>query len=157
MTLRYRYFFGGEYNPFCKERDAAYAKLTDEARLADPSGERRLDILFPQLDSWPDYLIAESKNTFWEMERAINHGGEDAAERIETFWNKAVSDGMIGGWLKDVEEDDSEKAMALYMYAMHRQFDPNDFTVDFRLYFSESNASTSLEEIDDFNINPYEG
>ena len=100
MTLKYRYFFGGDYNPFRKERDSAYAKLTDEAQLADPEGERPTETLFPMLDSWPDYIIAESKNTFWEMERDIYKSGSDSSDRIETFWNEAISNGSIGEWLK---------------------------------------------------------
>lgn len=156
MTLKYRYFFGGDYNPFRKERDDAYSKLTDEARLSDPDGERPVEELFPKLDSWPDYLIAESKNTFWKIERAINHGGQDASERVENLWRKAVSEGFLGDWLKSVEADEAEKAMSLYMYSLHKQFDPNDFTVDFRLYFSESHVSKSLEDTEEFNINPYE-
>ena len=157
MTLKYRYFFGGDYNPFRKERDSAYAKLTDEARLSDPEGERPTETLFPMLDSWPDYLIAESKNTFWEMERDIYKSGADSSDRIETFWNEAISNGSIGEWLKKAEADEAEKAIALYMATMHRQFNKEDNTVDFRLYFTESSAGKSLEGSEEFNINPYEG
>ena len=157
MTLKYRYFFGGEKNPFREERDKAYSRLTEEARLSDPAGERPLETLFPMLDTWPDYLISESKNTFWEMERDIYKGGEDSAEHIEKFWNEAVSSGSLGEWLKMVEADEAEKAIALYMATVHRQFNRNDNTVDFRLYFTESHAGKSLEGIEEFNINPYEG
>ena len=157
MTLKYRYFFGGGYNPFRKERDAVYARLTEEARLEDSEGARPIELLLPTLDSWPDYVIAESKNTFWEMERDVYKGGEDSAERVETLWKEALANGMIGDWLKKAEADEAEKAIALYMAILHRQFNPDDTTVDFRLYFSESDAGKSLEETEAFNINPYEG
>lgn len=157
MTLKYRYFFGGGFNPYRKERDEAYAKLTEEANLKDPSGSQQLEVLFPMLDTWPDYVIAESKNTFWEMERDVFEGGEDAAERVETLWRESLSNGVVGDWLKKAEADEAEKAMSLYIAIMHRQFDPDDATVDFRLYFSESGTGKSLEEDESFNINPYEG
>ena len=157
MTLKYRYFMGGEYNPFREDRDRTYSRLTDEARLTDPDGERELEVLFPKLDSWPDFLIAESKNTFWEMEHDIFNSGEDISERVEMLWRDSVTNGRIGEWLKKAEADESDKAMALYMATQHQQFDQNDFTVDFRLYFTESKEGKSLEEKEEFYLNPYEG
>lgn len=157
MTLKYRYFYGGDYNPFLKERDTAYSTLTEEARLADPDGMRPTELLLPKMDSWPDFVIAESKCTFWKMERDIHNGGEDAADRIENFWKEMLSTGGLGSWLKEVEADETEKALALYMATRFRQFNPTDRTVDFRLYFTESKDGISLEESEEFSLNPYEG
>lgn len=157
MTLRYRYYEGGDYNPFRKERDKAYSRLTEERVLVDPYRERPTEEIFPRLDGWPDYVIAESRNTFWEMERNVAKSGEDAADRVEALWREEIGSGGIGEWLKKVEADETEKALALYMASMYRQFNPEDNTVDFRLYFTESLKGHSLEATEPFNINPYEG
>ncbi len=56
MQLKYRYFYGGDWNPFAKEADAAYVKLSEERKLADPGNNLPVEKVFPSLDSWPEYV-----------------------------------------------------------------------------------------------------
>ena len=146
MELKYRYFFGGDWNPFGKEVDGFYDKLTQEREIKDPNHEKPIAKILPELDSWSDYVVAESKSTFWKMERNICKYENDAVQFIEDFWNKALREHRVGEWLKQSEADDSEKAICFYMATLHRRFNPHDNTVDFRLYFTQSKSGISLKE-----------
>ncbi len=146
MELKYRYFFGGEWNPFGKEVEGAYSKLTKERDIKDPKHEKPIQEIFPELDSWSDYVVAESKSTFWNMERNICKYENDCSQFIEDLWNKSLREHKVGEWLTQSEADDSEKAMCFYMASLNRRFNPRDNTVDFRLYFTQSGAVMSLKE-----------
>lgn len=153
MQLKYKYYRGGEWNPFDKEAMEAYKKLSEERRLKDPSGTRRLDAVFPTLDSWPDYVLGASKSTFWQMERAVCRSEGDKSIEIEEMWHNAVSRGMVGEWLKKADADESEKGLCYYMASLYEKFNPNDKVVDFRLYFSEGGKGMKSEET---NLNSIE-
>lgn len=151
------FFYGGDWNPFAKEAETAYKKLTEERRIADPSNEMPDGKVFPKLDSWPDYVIAESKSTFWKMERAISRNSEAKATEIETLWKEAQSQNKVDKWLESVEADEAEKAMCFYMRSLHELFAPNDKSVDFRLYITESGIVQRPNVPEGFSLEAYEG
>lgn len=156
MQLRYRFYMGGDYNPYQKEMVSSYNKLTEERQAVDANREMPLDEIFPQLDSWADYVMANSKYTFWLMERAICKNSEGKAEEIEDIWNEAKASGQIGEWLEKSEEDESVKALCFYIAALHNKFNPDDQTVDFRLYISEGSRQTSFTEGSEYMLEAYE-
>lgn len=156
MQLTYKFYFGGDNNPFSKETDAAYEKLTEEREVADPEKEKPLSEVFPTLDSWADYLISNSKSVFWEMERAICKNESQKASEIEEYWEEAQRNGDVGEWLKKSEADESTKAMCFYMASLHRAFDPDDSAVDFRFYISEGMKPRSSHDGEGFSLEPYE-
>lgn len=156
MQLTYKFYLGGDANPFIEEAKAAYEKLTAERERADPGKEKPLEEVFPTLDSWADYLISNSKSVFWEMERAICKNESQKASEIEEFWEEAQRNGDVGEWLKKSEADESTKAMCFYMASLHRAFDPNDSTVDFRYYISEGMKPHNSDEGETFSLEPYE-
>lgn len=138
MRIKYKFFFGGDKNPYGKELDEVYDKITQERLIADPQCEKFIQEIFPTLDSWPDFVLANSRSVFWLMERAINLSEDGKEEEIEEIWEEAERSHSIGDWLLAAEADDSEKAMCYYMASLHHQFDPEGFAVDFRLYISEN-------------------
>ena len=152
MELRYRYFFGGDWNPFEKEVSSAYSKLTEERDIKDPKHEMAIEEVFPELDSWSDYVVAESKSTFWRMERCICKYEDDTVSFIEELWRNALREHKVGEWLSQSEADDAEKAMCYYMANIHKRFNPSDNTVDFRLYFPQSGDGKRVNE----DLTPYE-
>ena len=154
MQVRYRFFQGGDWNPYEKERSAAYGKLTEERMVADPNKVEPIWEVFPKLGSWADYVIANSKSVFWLMERDISINEVDKAEEIEDIWDEAKSTGAVGEWLMKSEAEESEKAVCYYIAALHRRFDPNDPAVDFRLYISEGNKLKDAEG--GFTLEEYE-
>lgn len=156
MQIRYKFYRGGDINPFQKAYDEAYAKITDERERADPNKEQDINELFPKLDSWPDYVLAHSLCVFWKMERDISISGIDKAEEIEELWDEAKSSGTIGEWLKLSEAEESEKAMCFYMASLYRQYDPNSKSVDFRLYISETIDKDTGTTVQGFSLEPYE-
>ena len=157
MQLKYKCYDGGSYNPFKREAEDAYRKLTEERKIADGSNKEPTEKVFPTLPSWPQYVIAESRSTFWQMERAIGENASEKAGDIETIWKEAVGQKKVSKWLHDVEGDETEKAMCYYMELLHRRFIPNDISVDFRLYFSEGGHAKRIDLNDGFSLTPYEG
>jgi hypothetical protein len=147
MKIKYRYYFGGDSNPYESMELEVYSRLTEEREIADPTNEKPLSDVFPTLDSWADYVLAKSKATFWEMEKEISKRGEKGAEAVYELWKDASSSGRVGDWLKESEHDESEKAMCYYMGALYEQFCPGDITVDFRLYLTEDGVSERGEII----------
>jgi hypothetical protein len=156
MQLKYKFYFGGDHNPFQKEVDAAYEKITEERETIDPNKERPIEEVFPLLDSWPDYLIANSKSVFWLMERAICRDESQKAGEIEEFWEEARRNGNVGEWLMKSEADESTKAMCYYMASLHRAFDPIGNAVDFRFYVSEGRQPSTSHDGEGFSLEPYE-
>ena len=157
MQLKYKFFYGGDWNPFKKEAEEAYIKLSEERKIADPANEQPTEKILPTLDSWPEYVIAESKSTFWMMERAIGKNPQSKVQEISDVWGEALAEKKVDGWLLTVEGDETEKAMCYYMKVLHMMFSPEDKTVDFRLYFSEGGESKSLNMEEGFSLTPYEG
>ena len=137
MQLRYRFFRGGDRNPFQKEVDGVYDKITEERRNADPDGRKPLREVLPELDSWADYVVALSKSTFWQMERNVRRSRGETADKIEEFYRTAASERRLGDWLREAEADECEKALCYYIASQYYQFNPDDWVVDFRLYFTE--------------------
>ena len=156
MQLKYKYFYGGDWNPFGKEADEAYRRLSEERKLADPQNEMPVEKVFPKLDSWPQYVISESKSTFWKMERSIANDAEAKSQEVETIWKEALGQKKVEKWIIDVEGDETEKAMCYYIKVLHGMFSPNDRTVDFRLYFSEGGKAKRLDEGDGFSQYHYD-
>lgn len=157
MQLKYRYFYGGDWNPFKKEVEEAYRKLSEERKIADPENRMPIDKVFPSLSSWPEYVISESKSTFWQMERAIGKHAEEKAQEIEGIWGEALSQKKVERWILEAQGDETEKAMCYYMKILHGMFSPKDKTVDFRLYFSEGGKAKRIDTDDGFTLTPYEG
>lgn len=155
MQLKYRFFFGGDRNPFEKTRAEAYARLTEERAIQDPEKTKPTDEVFPELDSWADYLIENSKSVFWQMERDICKNADSKADEIAELWKDAKSRGLIGSFLERSEADEASKAMCYYMAALHRQFSPNDITVDFRYYIAAGNVVSPKETMPQFDPIPY--
>lgn len=157
MQIKYKFYFGGDSNPYEKDRDEAYARLTEERERADPANEKPLRELFPQLDSWPDFLIANSKAVFWGMERGISRDQLAKSAEIELLWAEAKSEGRVGEWLKKSEADESTKAMCYFMEALRERFAPDDFTVDFRYYITEGSKPRELSQDEqNFSLEAYE-
>lgn len=156
MQLTYRFYLGGDSNPYEEEERKAYGKLTEEREAVDPGKEKPIAVLFPQLDSWADYLIAHSKSVFWQMERAIRKGDPSKADEIEEIWDEAKSSGSVGEWLKVAEADEAEKAMCYYLSLLHREFDPKGFSVDFRYYITEGKWTSRDGGGETFSLEAYE-
>ena len=157
MQFKYRFFYGGNWNPFAKEAEDSYRRLSEERKLADPNNEQPTEKLFPKLDSWPQYVISESCSTFWLMERAIGICSDMRDREIEDIWKDASSSGKVDKWLKSVEADEIEKAMCYYIKTLHEAYAPNDKTVDFKLYFSEGSKAKRMNVEEGFSLTPYEG
>lgn len=157
MQLKYKFFYGGNRNPFLKEKEEAYRKLSEERKLANSGNTDPTEKIFPTLPSWPLYVIAESKSTFWQMERAIGLNAESKAEDIGVVWKEAVGQKKVDKWILSAEGDETEKAMCYYIKVLHGMFSPNDRTVDFRLYFSEGRKAKRIDTNDGFTLTPYEG
>lgn len=156
MQLEYRFFYGGSRNPFEKEAVDAYRKLSEERKVADRRNLEPIEKVFPTLDSWPRYVIAESKSTFWKMERELGMNAEAKAQEIETIWKEALDHRKVDKWILEVDGNDTAKAMCYYIKVLHGMFAPNDRTVDFRLYFSESIRGRRVDENSAFSLTPYE-
>lgn len=156
MQIQYKFYRGGDENPFQKEYDEAYSKITDEREQADPDKEQNVDALFPRLDSWPDYVLSNSLYVFWKMEHDISMSGIDKAGEIEEIWNEAKSSGNVGEWLKLSEAEESEKAMCFYMASLYHQYDPDSKSVDFRLYISETIDKNTGTVVQGYSLEPYE-
>ena len=157
MQLKYKFFYGGNRNPFLKEKEEAYRKLSEERKLADSGNAEPTEKIFPTLPSWPLYVIAESKSTFWQMERAIGLNADAKATEIEAVWHEAVGQKKVDKWILSAEGDETEKAMCYYIKVLHGMFSPTDRTVDFRLYFSEGWKAKRIDTNDGFTLTPYEG
>lgn len=157
MQLKYKFFYGGNRNPFSKEKEEAYRKLSEERKLADSGNTEPTEKIFPTLPSWPLYVIAESKATFWQLERAIGLNADAKAAEIEIVWKEAVGKKKVEKWILSAEGDETEKAMCYYIKVLHGMFVPNDRTVDFRLYFSEGGKAKRIDTNDGFTLTPYEG
>lgn len=157
MQLKYKYFYGGNYNPYKKEVEESYRKLSEERKIADSNNLEPTEKVLPTLPSWPQYIISESKSTFWKMERAIGLNAEGKVNEIETIWREAKEKRNVDKWILDSEGDETEKAMCYYMKVLHGMFVPNDKTVDFRLYFSEGGIARRIDLDDGFTLEPYEG
>ena len=157
MQLKYRYFYGGDWNPFKKESEDAYKKLSEERKIKDPNNEIPIEKVFPTLDTWATYVIAESKSTFWQMERAIGMHSDVKSGDVENIWKEAISQRKVDKWLMEVDGDESEKALCYYMKVMHGMFAPDDRTVNFRLYFSETGNGQRMNADEGFSLTPYEG
>jgi hypothetical protein len=155
MTIKYRYYFGGEYNPYQRELEEVYRRLTEERVIVDPQNERALKEVLPTLDSWADFVLSKSKATFWVMEWDIRRGGEYKEEEVYDVWVTAVQEGLVGEWLKEAEAEESAKAVCYYMSLQYERFCPGDYTVDFRLYLSESGKAEGREEV--ISLEPYVG
>lgn len=156
MQIRYKFFRGGDVNPFQEDMDEAYSKITTEREQVDPKKERSIGEVFPKLEAWPDYVLANSLYVFWQMERAISIGGIDKATEIADLWSEAKDSGSVGSWLRESEADDSVKAMCYYMASLYNQYDPNNKAVDFRLYISEEMDRGSGMVVQGFSLEPYE-
>ena len=157
MQLKYKFYYGGNQNPFKQEAEDAYRKLSEERKIADGDNVEPTEKVFPTLASWPQYVIAESKSTFWQMERAIGMNAEAKAGEVETIWREAVGQRKVDRWILSAEGDETEKAMCYYIKVLHGMFAPNDRTVDFRLYFSEGGKAKRLDIDEGFTLSPYEG
>lgn len=156
MQLKYKFFYGGNYNPFEKEAEDSYRKLSEERKIADHDNIDPTEKVFSTLSSWPQYVIAESKSTFWLMERAIGINADAKAHEIEAIWTDAIGQGKVDKWILSAEGDETEKAMCYYIKVLHGMFAPNDRTVDFRLYFSEGGDAKRIDLDDGFTLKPYE-
>lgn len=157
MQLRYKFFRGGDINPYEKELDEAYGKLTEERQNADPERAEPLREVFPRLDSWADYVVALSKSTFWQMERKVRRSKGEMSEAIEDFYRTAERERRLGEWLKEAEADECEKALCFYIASQYYQFNPNDWVVDFRLYFTEGGrAMKGGDSNENAILEPYE-
>ena len=156
MQIRYKFYRGGEVNPFQKEYDEAYAKITDERERVDPNRERSIGELFPRLDSWPDYVLSNSLYVFWKMEHDICVSGMDKVAEIEEIWDEAKSSGSVGEWLKMAEAEETEKAMCFYMASLYNQYNPDNKAVDFRLYISEKIDKHTGTVVQGYSLEPYE-
>lgn len=157
MQLKYKFFYGGNHNPFKKEAEDAYRKLSEERKIADRGNVQPTEKVLPTLSSWPQYVIAESKSTFWQMERAVGINAEAKAEEVETVWKEALGERKVDRWILSAEGDETEKAMCYYIKTVHGMFAPGDKTVDFRLYFSEGGDGKRMNADDGFTLTPYEG
>ena len=49
MQLKYKFFYGGNRNPFSKEKEEAYRKLSEERKLADSGNTEPTEKIFPTL------------------------------------------------------------------------------------------------------------
>lgn len=156
MQMKYRYYYGGDWNPYAKDAEKAYLRLTEERKLADPKNERPLEALFPQLPSWAEYVVAESKSTFWQMERAVGLHAEEKSCVIEGVWAEANAGKNVDAWILDSAGDESEKALCYYMKVQYGMFSPGDGTVDFRLYFSEGGQGERIDTDGGFTLEAYE-
>ena len=156
MQLKYKFYYGGNHNPFKREAEEAYRKLSEERKIADRGNVQPTEKMFPTLSSWPQYVIAESKSTFWQMERAIGINADAKAREIEIIWQEALNHGKVDKWILSAEGDETEKAMCYYIKVQHGMFVPDDITVDFRLYFSEGGSAKRIDIDDGFSLTPYE-
>ena len=156
MHLKYKFFRGGEINPFLKEQEAAYSRITEEREIVDPNNELSVNEIFPKLESWPDYVLTNSLSVFWQMERAVSMAGINKADEIAEIWSEAKDKGSVGDWLKKSEADESEKAMCYYLASLYNQYNPDNKAVDFRLYISEKVDKSSGSVVQGFSLEPYE-
>lgn len=154
MELRYKFFRGGDWNPYEKETKECFKKLVDEQEVKGLEGD--LSKIWPGLDNWPDYLIAHSKSVFWQLEQNICHYSPGKAEDIYNVWKRAEEAGDLNEWYKTVEADETSKAMCYYMEKVYSLFDPKDITVDFRLYFTLGMEAKAFNGDDEFSLTPYE-
>ena len=141
MQLKYKYFAGGDWNPFEKEAQEALERLTEERLIKDPEAQIPNKEILPTLHSWPDYVLASSKSVFWQGERDICHNEAQKTTEIEDLWREANETRSLGNFIKEVDADEVEKAIGYYLALLFHRFNPTNYVVDFRLYFTESNAS----------------
>ena len=156
MQLRYKFFSGERANPFEAGAEEAYARLTEEREAADNGANRPLTEMLVKLASWPDFLMANSKSVFWQMERAVFLDEKDKSEEIDEFWQEGQRHGEVGEWLKAAEADESVKAMCYYLASLHYLFNGNDFSVDFRYYITEGKKNPLGSEDEHFSLEAYE-
>lgn len=156
MQLRYQFYHGGDKNPYDAETLDAYRRLTAERNSIDPEKKQEACLVFPKLDSWAKYLIANSKSVFWKMERAISKNAEGKAEEIYEIWEEALRDDAVGDWLKMAEAEEATKAMCYYLCVLNRIFEPDDNEVDFRYYISEGKENPRSADQTEFSLEAYE-
>lgn len=157
MELKYRFYNGGEKNPYLEGEGAAYKVLTAEIGSAGGVGEKGFGAIAPKMDGWARYVIAKSKRVFWDMERDLRYGGGDTEAAVEEFWNDRGKSYRLGEWLKQVEVEDAERAMGLYMAWLYRRMNPMDVGVDFRLYFTEGESGRVIDGGGSgFSLEPFE-
>ena len=156
MQIKYRFFFGGEQNPYEKEYEETYSRITEEREHIANDAEGEISEVFPKLQSWPNFVLVHSKFVFWKMEYDICKSGINKAEEILKLWEEAKLSGTIGKWLKELEEDENGKAMCYYMASLYNLFNPLDKSIDFRLYFTESPIKNIKEQESEFSLDPLE-
>ena len=137
MQLKFKYFFGGDWNPYEDEEKEAFMRLAYERKVKDPDKEMKDEKLLPNLDSWPDYVLAASKSAFWSFERAICEDDVQKAIDVESLWLDAKSARAVGDFLKEADAEEVEKAMCYYMATLFHRSNPTNYVVDFRLYLTE--------------------
>lgn len=156
MDLNFRYYTGGEYNPYANELRKAQKALVAEAvvemRREGRKSERSLDELMPTLYAWPDYVVARSKDVFWRGERDLSIDREASERAVEALWKEAGERNEIGRFLKETEAPEGAKAQCYYMAMDYMRKSPHDKSVDFRLYLSEA-----VEKVARYTLEAFEG
>ena len=154
MEMQFRFFYGGDWNPYESGLTEAMRHLTEERLAVDPNRETPMWEIFPKLRSYPDYVLALSKSTFWRYERDLALDPIGNMVQIEDMWNEAVSKGEIGTFIKDVEAPEVEKALCYWMACDYFRSAGDAGPVDFRLYFSQGQDIGGASTI---SLEPYEG
>jgi hypothetical protein len=154
MEMQFRFFYGGDWNPYDSGLADAISRLTEERILQDPNREAPMWEILPKLRSFPDYVIALSKSTFWKYERDLATDAVGNMVQIEDMWNSAVANGEVGDFIKKVEAPEVEKAMCYWMACDYYRSAGDAGPVDFRLYFTEGQE---LGGADSISLEPYEG
>lgn len=137
MQLQFRFFGGGDFNPYEIDEQEAYKRLNEERKVRDPDKQEPTWEIFPTLDSYADYVIAHSKSVFWKYEKDLALDADGNALLIEDMWNDALRRREVGEFLLKVDGDESVKATCYYMAVDYNRVNPLDKSVDFRLYFTE--------------------
>lgn len=137
MQLRYRFFGGGDFNPYESGELEAFNRLTKDRLSIDPQRLQPLEQSLEECDAWPDYVIAHSKAVFWKYERDISLEPTANGLEIEDFWKGAERNNKAFEFIWDMDAEEIEKAICYYMARDYARCNPGDKSVDFRLYFTE--------------------
>lgn len=137
MQLQFRFFGGGDFNPYENDEKEAFKRLDKERLVKDPEKQLPLWEVFPTLDSYPDFVIARSKSVFWKYEKDLALDPDGNSILIEDMWKDAMRRREVGEFLLKIDGDESTKAICYYMAVDFHRTNPLDQSVDFRLYFTE--------------------
>ena len=153
MEMQFRFFYGGDWNPYETGVAESLRHITEERLAVDPNRERPLWEVLPTLRSFPDYVLSLSKSTFWRYERDLALDPVGNMVEIEDMWNDAVAKREVGDFILRVEAPEVEKAMCYWMACDYYRSAGDAGPVDFRLYFSQGQDSGGADAI---SLKPYE-